>query len=164
MISDFATGGAQDVMHGAMGGWNQALQTDPSQNPYFQNAVTAATSPIMKQFTEQALPSLRSGSLEGGTFGGSRRQMQEERMANDALSRMGDVAATMGNQAYGQGLQARTQALGMSPQMMAMGFTPGQMMQQEQWAPLQKYAGIIGGPAVLGGGSSGWNVGIPAPS
>lgn len=159
MMQDFAAGGAQDIMNQATGAWGQALQADPSQSPYFQNAVGAATRPMVEQFTQQVIPQLRSGAVQGGTFGGSRRGLAEG-MGAEALTRqMGDVASQMGQQAYGQGLQARTAAMGMAPQMMGMGFTPGQMMEQARWSPLQQYAGIIGGPAMAGGGGISFGLG-----
>lgn len=157
-MQQFAGGGAQDIMGEATGAWKGALQADPTKSPFFQSAVGAATRPMVEQFTQSVIPQLRSGAVAGGTFGGSRRGLAEG-MGAEALARqMGDVASQMGQQAYGQGMQARTQALGMAPQMMQMGFTPGQMMEQARWGPLSQYAGIIGGPAMTGGG--GWQIGL----
>lgn len=193
-------GGAGSILGQAGQAYGQALTADPSQSPYFQSAVGAAMSPMVSQFTEQVIPQLRSGALQGGTFGGSRRELAEGRAAEGLARQMGDVAAQMGQQAYGQGLQARTQALGMAPQLAGAAFMPGQEMQraqqaqqalqmgglQQQWAPLQylqqaeqagqglqggaiglqwqplqQYAGLIGGPTVLGQGGSSFGIGLP---
>jgi len=167
LTSQYATGGAQNLTNQAQQAFGQALTADPTQSPYFQNAVSAATRPMVEQFTQNVIPQLRSGAVQGGTFGGSRRGLAEGMAATNLGRQIGDVASQMGQQAYGQGLQARTQALGLAPQIQGLGFAPGQELQraqaaqqglqmgglQQQWAPLQQYMQSLGAEQGLGAGA-----------
>lgn len=138
---------AQNLVGQAQQAWGQQLQADPTQSPYFQNAVMGAINPAIQQFTQQVLPNLRSQDIAGGTYGGSRRGIAEGLGANALAQNVFNTASQMGQQAYGQGLQARQGALGMAPSVMGL-----------QFAPLQQYAGLIGGPTTLSS-SSGWSIG-----
>lgn len=145
----FGAGGpqAQNLVGQAQQAWGQQLQADPSQSPYFQRAVGAAINPMVEQFTQQVIPQLRSGAIAGGTFGGSRRGMAEGMAAQGLGRQIGDIVSQMGQGAYAQGLQARQGALGMAPGMVGL-----------QYAPLERYAGLIGGPTTLSS-SSGYSIG-----
>jgi len=94
---------------------------DPANNQYFQGAVQAAIRPITEQFTEQVLPSIRSGAIGAGQMGSSRQGVAEGIASRGYMDTVGDITAQMGNQAYGQGLQAMQAAGGLGGQLASLG-------------------------------------------
>lgn len=179
MATGFAQGGAQDVYNQASGAWGDALTADPTGNPYFQGAVTAATRPVMQQLTEQMLPSIQSEAIGAGQMGSSRQGIAEGIAMRGAMDQIGDITSQMGNQAYMAGLDSRMNALGMAPQIQNLGFAPADAMrqigaeeqalqqaqidadkerymynQQSPYTQLQQYAQVLGRPTVLGSSSS----------
>lgn len=188
MAADFATGGAQDIYGQASGAWGDALTADPTQNPYFQSAVSAATRPVMQNLTENILPSIGAGAQQAGQVGSSRQGIAEGLAMRGAVDKMGDITSQMGNQAYMQGLDTRMGALGMAPQMQNLGFGGANALrqigaeeqalrqadigrqierdmynQQAPWQQLQQYGSLVGGPTALGsssGSSQSFNLGL----
>lgn len=107
---------------GAVAGMQGLLQAgDPSNNPYFQNALSSALRPVQQQFSEQIMPAIRRGAVGAGQAGGSRQGIAEGIAGRGALDTMGDIATNMGNQAYGQGLQAMQAGAGIGQGLLGMG-------------------------------------------
>lgn len=123
----------------AMQAWQQALT--PGVNPYFSQSLENAISAATTGFTRDVLPQLRANAVGAGegVLGGPRDQLAQGQAAGqfgEGLTRMvGDMAA----QQYGADQNRMIQALGMAPQMGALGSQN-----------LQTAAGIIGAPTTLG--------------
>lgn len=114
---------------------------DLSKNQYLQPAISAAIDPITKQFTEKVLPSIRGGAIGSGQLGGSREGIATSLSVQDYLNQTGNIASSMANTAYGQGLQARSAAMGMAPQLAQLGLMPmtiGDIIGQQRQALAQK--------------------------
>lgn len=79
---------------------------DPTTNPYFQGTLAASLRPVTQAFQEEILPGIRTNFGAMGQYGGSRQGIAEGLAAGRANQQMADIAASMGNQAYSQGLQA----------------------------------------------------------
>lgn len=110
-------------------------------NPYLQPAISAAIDPITKQFTQQVLPSIRGGAIGAGGLGGSREGLATSLSVQDYLNQTGNIASTMASNAYGQGLQAQSAAMGMAPQLARLGLMPmnvGDIIGQQRQAMEQK--------------------------
>lgn len=138
---DYMMNLAQNQMPGyaqnVMGANNFALNApDINQNPAFQSAVTAAINPAVRGFQTAVMPTIRADFGQGENYGSSRRGiatgLASEVLANNIFS----TAATMGSQAYGQGLEAQSRAMALSPQVLAALQQPAMSMdvvgQQQQ--------------------------------
>ena len=131
----------------------------PESNPYLQQYMDMITKNIMQGVTEQALPAVRGEAIRTGGYGGSRQGIAEAQAIERGAAQAGTAASGMAGQAYGQGLQTMSQALGRTPQFAALEFLPAQQMlgvggaqeqrQQQQamdpWMQAQLYQGLIGG-------------------
>lgn len=84
---------------------------DPSilsadSNPYLQSYMDASIRPLNDQFSNVTMPSLASGAVGSGGYGGSRQGIAEGLAAQGLSNATGDVTAKIGSEGYGQGLQA----------------------------------------------------------
>ena len=130
----------------AMQAWGQQLQ--PQANPYLQDM----TQVYRDQLGQANQQTGGQAGLTGGYGGG--RQGVAEHLNQQAYSQ--NVGSFLGNQYQGDMNRAQG-ALGMTGQM--MGMDP----QQQQMNQLGQYSQILGGPTVLGEGStksSGFGVGL----
>ena len=96
----------------AQGMTQQTLSGDylSAGNPYMQNAVTAATRPMVQNFQENVMPSIQSTFSNAGRYGSGAQAMAAAR-ASEGLSRaVGDVAGTMAMQNYGDERARQLQA------------------------------------------------------
>jgi len=150
---------------------------DVEKNPYVKSAVQSAMQPVMQQLREQALPSIRSGAVAAGSYGGTRQALAEGLAMQRAAQEMGNISSQMYNQAYNAGLQAALNGIGAIPTIQQSMAFPGQVLsgvggqeraleqakvneavarhQWEQTAPrlaLQEYMRLAGIP--LGGEST----------
>jgi len=73
---------------------------DFNNNPFFTQGVNAAIRPFTEQLTEQMLPSIRSGAVQTGQYGGSRQALAEGTAIGKASRAIGDTAAQFANNAY----------------------------------------------------------------
>jgi hypothetical protein len=97
---------------------------DPNSNPNLQKTVDAALGRTTRAFNEDVLPGIRS-SFVGAGQGGSTRQGIAEGIAMDRLQQnLGDTAASMYSQAYGQGLDAMLRGVALAPQTGQMLMAP----------------------------------------
>lgn len=146
-----------------------AIKNFNRNNPYTQN-VNKSMRSLGKMSDPQALIDAQTGSLKAGlqetfaeglneigadasmmgAFGGSRHGLREAALGGelaDAYTQgYGDIVANARNQS----MQANQLRGGLAGQGQQMGLQ-GRMAQM---APLQQYAGMIGGPTVLGQGGS----------
>lgn len=93
---------------------------DVSKNQYFDPAAKAAAKPITQALMEQELPGLRNAAASSGNFGSSRQGIAEALATQRANQAIGDTTGKMAMEAYGQGLNAYQNALGMAPQVQGM--------------------------------------------
>lgn len=125
----------------------QSGQAGTIANPALQAAINSAVAPIVDNYTQQVLPSIRGGAISAGGLGGSRQGIAEG-LASQALFRsMGETAAPIANEAFLRGLQAQTTALGLAPQTAQMSLLPanvlsgvGQQQRQFEQAKLTEEA------------------------
>lgn len=155
---------------------------DPSMlyaesNPYLQSAINAAIRPMQDQFLDAGgtLSGIRTNAIDAGGQGASTRQGIAEGLAASRANRdIGDVAARMASEGYGQALTHQARMAALAPSVQDMAFAPAEAInavgtQQEgyeqnmndyaaatrawelerEWGPLQNWANIV-----FGGGSS----------
>ena len=154
----------------------QGLGSGQYQNQALGGAIQAGLGDINRNFQRNIMPGINTGAAMTNTSGGSRQGIAQGLAAGEANRQAGDFVNRMYSENFGQmlnsmlganqqlgGLQnmqnlAQTGAMQMAPSLSGMGIN----QQLAQYAPLQTYADILGGPTVLGqGGSSasrGWNV------
>lgn len=90
---------------------------DINNNPNLQAAITAATEPTIRQFTDAGgtLSQIRSNAIGTGQFGGTRQGIAEgialDRLSQNTLN----IGAQMAQAAYGQGLEAQARGIALAP-------------------------------------------------
>lgn len=90
---------------------------DPNSNPYFSGAVQAANQPIIDQFNNSILPSVRDQAIGQGAYGGDREGITESLATNDLTRNLANTDANMAWQNY-----ANERSLQMwAPQLMQEG-------------------------------------------
>lgn len=99
------------LLNNPLMGDNKLLHAMDQDNPYLDDYVRRAMRPVQEQLTEKLLPSIRSGAVNTGQYGGSRQALAEGTAIGDATDTMGDISARMYSDAYGQGLNAYGQGL-----------------------------------------------------
>lgn len=95
----------------------QAL--DPNSNVALRSATEAAVRPFIENFQTSILPGIASDAITAGGYGGTRQGIAEGLAAKALMQQTGDITANMANSAYGQGLNAMTQGLGIGQQQNA---------------------------------------------
>jgi hypothetical protein len=132
--------------------YNQMNAVDVGNNPYVQdmNQVSAnqftrasnqAIQDMVSQFRNGVLPSITNDAVAAGGLGGSRQGVAQglaiqglgtnvQNMIQSGQSDLARMYAETNLGAYGQGLQAANNAIGMMPQYSQLGLLPGQVAQQ----------------------------------
>lgn len=156
--------------------WLSPDRFDVANDPTVQNAIQASVNPITDQLLRGALPRLRSGSIAGGTFGGSRGDLAEGTAVGEAARAAGDTASKVALSARGQNIDAQGRALGLLPQTQQATLAPatttsgvgdvrqGQAQREltsnvdafnfDQYAPLLQARELIGLGTALPGGTT----------
>lgn len=157
-----AASGLSPLINGAQSA-NQFLLGDvlnPASNPFLQSTASAATRPIFEGLTQNILPAIRGGAAGTGNVGSSRQGIAEGLASQGALRSAGDASSSIFSNAYGQGLGALVQGLGLAPQTAQLGLLPSniqqqiggqrrQLSQEEMFAPfeqLQRFKELTGPP------------------
>lgn len=99
------------------------------QNPYMEAAVAGAARPLQENLTGTALPAIRSESILGGQYGGTRQDTAEVRAIRDTNRQIGDMSSKMYSDAYQQGLDRMVKNLALAPQTAALGMYPSQVLE-----------------------------------
>lgn len=130
--TNYAQNGATQQANNAAGTENYLTHAalDPTNNPNFQHAASAAVAPIYQNLNRNTLPQQDSQAIAHGAYGGARNGIMQSNAMNDANQEAGNVTAQMANHAYDSGLNAATKGLAMAPQTQQMGSVPGQLMNQ----------------------------------
>lgn len=124
--------GGQDALAGAAGGANQFL-LDPSilyadSNPALESYMNAATRGIDQGLLFNDLPAIRGEAVTTGNFGASRQGIAEGLASGMASQARGDTRAKIASQGYGQGLDAMTRGIGLTPSTQGAQVAPGATM------------------------------------
>jgi hypothetical protein len=127
-------GGTIPGMENRLGGFNNAMSsalnaTDVMNNPHLAGAMDAAIRPIFQNLREQVMPGITSDAVATGNVGSSRQGIAEGIASRGALDAAGNITSQMGSQAYGQGLQAQGNAMGMFGQGQQNNMMPNQLME-----------------------------------
>ena len=160
------------VTQAAQGNIQDTLSGDflSAGNPYFDQAVQAATRPMTTAFKEDIMPAIQSGFSSKGRYGSGLQARQQERAGEGLTRQIGDVAGTMASDMYGAERGRQMQAATLAPTLAAQDYADiGQLkdvgltreaqagaelqedisrFEQEQQAPvdaLTKYMTLIGG-------------------
>ncbi len=101
---------------------NQSLfnADDVGNNQVVSDAIAASLNPLAKQFTTQVLPALKLGGIDSGGSSSSRQGVIEANAVNDFNQTSSDLVGRLMGQFYGQGLDAKTKALSLSPGLAGM--------------------------------------------
>lgn len=114
-----ATGGLEGLLEPLNGAYQNAgdfllsgAALDPNTNPALAATIDAAIRPLTESLQQDILPSVRSGAITSGQYGGSRQGLLEARAYNDYMRNAGDVAANIASKGYTAGLGAMGSAFG----------------------------------------------------
>ena len=92
-------------------------ESNPALRAHMDNAVSSAAAPIWQGLSESVLPNIRGSAVTTG-YGGSRQGIAEGIASGRAAQEVGrqgqNIVSDLANRAYGQGLTAMTQGLGMT--------------------------------------------------
>jgi hypothetical protein len=149
---------------------------DVANNPYVQGMMQANERSATDWLQNKALPGIQSGALGVNALGSDRMGLAQGTAAAEAQKNLLNQNAQTQMQAYGQGLGAQGQALGMTGGLMQSMLQPGQTVEgyqgqalqdqinrfnyqfTEPWTRMQNMQGVLGALAPLGvtqgGGSS----------
>ena len=139
----------QNLIGQQQGAWQNLLSG--SANPYLSGMAGNAMSAITKQFQEQIMPALLGGGNAAGQLGGERYQGLQDSAARTAMDATAAAGADVYGRAWDSGLQAQLAALQESGNVSGAA-----------WQPLLAQAKLVGGPTVLGGGSTSTSSGTGA--
>lgn len=108
------------MLQGALGfGLNGALNVQ--NNPFLNQAILAAQQPTIQSFNE-GVQNIGSAAQRAGAYGGSRQGVLEANLARDFGQTLANQAATMGSNAYGQGLNVFSNTLSQAPAISGLPF------------------------------------------
>jgi len=117
---------------------------DPASNPFLRDTVDAAIRPVIENFNEQLLPSLRSGIEGAGAFDSTRRQLLESDLGARVSNQIGDISTNLfgenfarerGIQQTSPGLLSAGASQFLLPNLLRSGV--GQAFQQDEQLGLQ---------------------------
>jgi hypothetical protein len=133
----------QQIAQGALGGFQQGLGAGSQPNPYLQQQLGV--------FQDQlGLANQASGGQAGlgGGFGGGRQGVAEHLNAQSFQQNVGNFLGNQFQADQNRNSQERQNALGQA------GSVLGVQPFQQQGQAINQFAGQIGGPTILGEGSS----------
>lgn len=128
----------------------------PGTNPWLGQMASAGLGKLGETYTQQIMPAIRDAALGAGQMGGSRGQLLAAQAGKDWTGQASDFISQMYGGQYNADMQRRL----MAAELVGQGYNPAM-------GTLERYAGILGRPTVLGsssgmsmGKSSGWNLGF----
>ena len=127
---------AQGVYDTAIGGFNQMM--NPGINPQLQ----AYSGQVQNNLERNLLPAIQGAAGQFGQMGGARQGVAEGLALGDSNQQITDMAANLYNQDQNRTMQAMSMAPGLS-----------EFGAQIPWYNMNQYAGILGAPTTLTGGS-----------
>lgn len=119
-------------------------------NPALQSAISAAQRPLVENFTSSILPNIRTNAASSGGYGDSRQGIAEGIASRTLTQQLGDIGATMSNQAFDTSMETFGRTMALAPGIMqattfpsqiqsAVGGQQQQQAQNELDALVQKY-------------------------
>ena len=102
----------------------------PGTNPALQAATDAAVRPLTQAFEQNILPSIRNDAVQSGQFGSSRQGIAEGIASQSLLQGVGDVSATLQNQAFQNAMDNMTRSLAFAPGVAGLGLLPFDVQSQ----------------------------------
>ena len=131
----------------------------PESNPALQQYIDFANQATTRAFRQGGLQAIDAGSVQAGNVGSSRQGIAQGIGLQGLAQQVGQQTAGISSAAYGQGLQAYTQGLALSPQTAALQGARGQQLtraggafanianlpQQQQLDLLRNYQGLVSG-------------------
>lgn len=144
----YATDQMPSVIQATQQGWLPLLSAgDINNNPYAQSAIQAAINPSINTLMQQVLPQLGSAANQQGAYSGERYPLAQSMAVESGMRSIGDTAASLAANLYGQGMDTQAKAVALGPQMASLGLSPGQALtdigtqvQSDQTARLQEEA------------------------
>lgn len=86
-----------------------------NSNPYLNNAIDAATRPMVDRFQDTVLPGIQSGFMGKGRYGSGMQAYQQRQAGEDLMRQMGDVSSAMSYKNYGDERTNQMRAAALSP-------------------------------------------------
>lgn len=124
-LLDYAGGAGRDFATSGINASKFAMNApDIANNPYLGRYIEAAVRPIQSDLNARVLPNIRDQSTVAGQYGGSRQGIMEGLAVQGAQQATGDIASKISEGAYGQGLNAQSQALANAPNIFKLGMSP----------------------------------------
>ena len=105
---------------------------DVANNPYVQNMLSANRGEVQDKLMQDVLPGIAGGASQIGMLGSSADALMRGRAIGDAATGLSRTNANMMLGAYGQGLGAQQNALGMTGNLMSAYGMPGQVVEGYQ--------------------------------
>lgn len=131
----------------------------PESNPALQQYLDLVNQSTTRAFRQGGLQAIDAGAVQAGTVGSSRHGVAQGLGLQGLAQQIGQQTAGISSAAYGQGLQAYTQGLALSPQTAALQTGRGaalskagdafagiaELPQEQQLRLLQNYRDLISG-------------------
>jgi len=156
-------GGLQDIIGGAQGALNFALDPrNAMNNPYLQQAMGSAVRPLTQNYQENVLSGITDQAAAAGQMGSSRQGIAEGIAARGYMDQVGDITGRMASQNYSDAMGRMSGAINQAQGVANLGMMPATLMEglgQSQWGDLSRYQNVIGAPTTLGasrGQTEGW--------
>ena len=86
-------------------------------NPYLQNAISAATRPMINAFNDQVMPGLDSNFSAAGRYGSGAHALASADAGAQLQNQIGDVASQMAYQNYGDERQNQMRGMLFAPEL-----------------------------------------------
>lgn len=109
--------------------WLNTGALDPSTNQYLAGTAAAAAKPVTENLTENILPSIRSGAVVGGQYGGTRQENAELRAVRDTQRTVADQSNQIYSNAFESGMDRMVKNLALAPQTASLGVYPWQVLE-----------------------------------
>jgi len=130
MLSDAATGSAQDFVNYALGNQQRINETalDPLSNPALPGLLQAGIRPLQESLTQSVLPNVRNEAVAGGQYGGSRQGIAEGLASQSYFNAAQDVVSNVLGTAYSSGLDNATRLQSLTPSLAGTTGLPAQLL------------------------------------
>ena len=91
-----------DLTRSAQGQLQSTMRGDylNAGNPYFQNAVSAATRPVVDAFNKTVMPGIDSGFSAAGRYGSGAHALASSDAGNNLMTQVGDISSQMAYDNY----------------------------------------------------------------
>lgn len=128
---NYATNSMPGQIYDAQRAQSFALNSpDAANNPYVQNMMRSNAFNLNRNLQENLLPAINSGAVAAGQYGGSRQGIAQGLAMRGTQDALANANASTMMDAYSKGLGAQGMALGNAGNMMNMGLSPMNIMNQ----------------------------------